>query len=72
MATINRENVQQYIDQGLINPNTIKIDLNKTKTAGDNVHRWVSLQSAIDSGYDFNFNYNVPEVKTSKVTELPN
>lgn len=71
MATINRENIQYYVDKGLIDPSKVKIDLNKTKTAGDNIHRWVTLQSAIDSGYDFNFDYNVPEIKTPKTTELP-
>lgn len=74
MATITKENVQQYIDQGLIDPAKIKIDLNKTKTAGDNFHKWVTLESAINSGYDFNFDYDVPEIKTprtNKVTELP-
>lgn len=71
MATINRDNVQYYVDSGLINPSKIKIDLNKTKTAGDNVHRWVTLADAIKSGYDFNFDYDVKEIKTPKVTTLP-
>lgn len=39
MAIINNNNVQKYIDKGLINPYLVKIDLNVTKTANDNVHR---------------------------------
>lgn len=68
MATINQNNISEYIKQGLIDPSKIKIDLNKTKTTGDNVHRWVTLQSAIDSGYDFNFDYDVEEIQTPTPT----
>lgn len=71
MATITRDNVQYYIDAGLINPSKIKIDLNTSKTANDNVHRWVTLENAIKSGYNFNFDYNVKEIKTPKTTTLP-
>lgn len=71
MATINNNNVQLYIDKGLIDPSKIKIDLNVTKTANDNYHQWVTLSEAIKSGYDFNFDYDVPEIKTPKVTQLP-
>lgn len=71
MTTVTRNNVQYYIDEGLINPDRIKIDLNKTKTAGDNAHRWTTLANAIKSGYDFNFDYDVKEIKTPKVTNLP-
>lgn len=71
MATINKSNIQYYINSGLINPQKVKIDLNKTKTANDNAHRWVTLAHAIKSGYDFNFDYDVPEIKTPKVNTLP-
>lgn len=58
---ITRQNVNQYINSGQIDPSKVRIDLNKTKTANDNVERWVTLQSAIDSGYDFNFDYEIKD-----------
>lgn len=69
-VTITPQNIQKYIDSGQIDPNKIRIDLNKVKTAGDNVHRWVSLQSAIDSGYDFNFDYEIKPIKKHKPKEV--
>lgn len=68
MVTITRDNAQYYIDQGILNPNG-KIDLNKTKTAGDNVHRWVTLQEALDKGYDFRFDISTPKKKEPKLKE---
>lgn len=65
---ITRNNIQQYIDSGQIDPSKVQIDLNKTKTANDNVERWVTLQSAIDSGYDFDFNYELKEPKKKQET----
>lgn len=65
---ITRDNIQQYIDSGQIDPSKVQIDLNKTKTANDNVERWVTLQSAIDSGYDFDFNYELKEPKKRQET----
>ena len=59
LATINNNNVQKYIDEGLINPYLVKIDLNTTKTANNNVHRWITLADAIKGGYKFNFDYNI-------------
>lgn len=67
MAIINNNNVQKYIDKGLINPYLVKIDLNVTKTANDNVHRWVTLADAIKGGYKFNFDYDIND----KPTEAP-
>lgn len=67
MAIINNNNVQKYIDKGLINPYSVKIDLNVTKTANDNVHRWVTLADAIKEGYKFNFDYDIND----KPTEAP-
>lgn len=70
MARINNNNVQKYIDKGLINPYLVKIDLNVTKTANDNVHRWITLADAIKGGYKFNFNYDIND-KPAEAPTLP-
>lgn len=67
LTTINNNNVQGYIDKQLIDPYNIKIDLNTTKTANDNTHRWITLADAIKSKYKFNFDYDIkdnPQIKT--------
>lgn len=70
MATINHNNVQEYIKQGLIDPTKIKIDLNTNKTTSDPNHKWITLDSAIKQGLHFNFDYDVKELDTPKVTDL--
>lgn len=67
MATITSDNVQDYIDKRLIDPKKLQIDVNLTKTASDPNHKWISLESAIKGNYDFKFDYNVPEVRTSEM-----
>lgn len=69
MVTINRNNIQDYIDYGIIDPTKVKIDLNKNKTTSDNTHHWVTLQEAIDSGYDFNFDYDDKKLVKKPVKE---
>ncbi len=73
LATINNNNVQKYIDEGLIDPYSVKIDLNTTKTANDNVHRWITLADAIKGGYKFNFDYDIKnsEKATEQIQEHP-
>lgn len=71
MATITNYNVQEYIDQGLIDPKKIKIDLNVTKTTSDPNHKWISLDAAIKQGLKFNFDYNVKSIKENKSVDLP-
>ena len=66
-VTINNKNVQEYINKQLIDPYSVKIDLNTTKTASDNVHRWITLADAIKGGYKFNFDYDIND----KPTEAP-
>ena len=70
MAIINNNNVQKYIDKGLIDPYLVKIDLNVTKTANDNVHRWITLADAIKGGYKFNFDYDIKDLP-SEIKTLP-
>ena len=48
MTTINNFNIQDHIRAGNIDPSKVKIDLNTSKTANDNVHRWMNLKDAID------------------------
>ena len=66
-VTINNKNVQEYINKQLIDPYSVKIDLNTTKTASDNVHRWITLADAVKGGYKFNFDYDIND----KPTEAP-
>lgn len=69
-VTINNKNVQEYINKQLIDPYSVKIDLNTTKTASDNVHRWVTLADAIKSKYKFNFDYDIKDLP-SEIKTLP-
>lgn len=69
MATINQNNVSEYIKSGLIDPTKIKIDLNRNKTTSDPNHKWITLDNAIKQGLDFNFDYDVKEIETP--TTLP-
>ena len=69
-VTINNKNVQEYINKQLIDPYSVKIDLNATKTASDNVHRWVTLADAIKSNYKFNFDYDIKDLP-SEIKTLP-
>ena len=69
-VTINNKNVQEYINKQLIDPYSVKIDLNTTKTANDNVHRWITLADAIKGGYKFNFDYDIKDLP-SEIKTLP-
>lgn len=69
-VTINNKNVQEYINKQLIDPYSVKIDLNTTKTASNNVHRWVTLADAIKSKYKFNFDYDIKDLP-SEIKTLP-
>ena len=69
-VTINNKNVQEYINKQLIDPYSVKIDLNGAKTANDNVHRWITLADAIKGGYKFNFDYDIKDLP-SEIKTLP-
>lgn len=68
ITTINNNNVQEYIDKQLIDPYKVRIDLNTSKTANDNTHKWITLADAIKGRYKFNFDYDIkdnsPTIKT--------
>ncbi len=70
IVTINNENVQDYIDKGLIDPNHIIIDLNTSKTTSNPERKAVKLSDAIKAKVKFNFDYDAKE-KLTNPTQLP-
>lgn len=62
----NRKELEKYIKSGQIDPNRVKIDLNKTKTASDNERKIVTLSEAMKMGYDFSFTYDIKPIESIK------